>query len=130
MKATSMRSFVERVWNDSVIPELVEYVRIPNKSPAFDREWHANGHMERVITRFAAWAQNLGLKGTTIEIQRLEKRTPLLLIDIPGVSDDCILLYGHLDKQPEMSGWREGLGPWEPVIEEERLYGRGAADDG
>jgi acetylornithine deacetylase/succinyl-diaminopimelate desuccinylase-like protein len=130
MNATSMSSFVERVWNDSVIPELIEYVRIPNKSPVFDREWHANGHMERVITRFAAWAQNLGLKGTTIEIQRLEKRTPLLLIDIPGVSDDCILLYGHLDKQPEMSGWREGLGPWEPVIEGERLYGRGAADDG
>jgi acetylornithine deacetylase/succinyl-diaminopimelate desuccinylase-like protein len=130
MDATAVHSYIERVWNDSVLPELVEYVRIPNKSPAFDREWHANGHMEQAIMRFASWARAQVLDGATIEIQRLEKRTPLLLIDVPGESDDCILLYGHLDKQPEMTGWREGLGPWQPVIEDERLYGRGAADDG
>jgi acetylornithine deacetylase/succinyl-diaminopimelate desuccinylase-like protein len=124
------RSYIERVWNESAVPELVEYVRIPNKSPAFDREWQTNGHMERAMTRFASWAMAQALKGATIEIQRLEKRTPLLLIDIPGDSGDCILLYGHLDKQPEMTGWREGLGPWQPVIADERLYGRGAADDG
>ena len=41
-----------------------------------------------------------------------------------------MLLYGHLDKQPEMTGWREGLGPWTPVLEGDRLYGRGGADDG
>jgi acetylornithine deacetylase/succinyl-diaminopimelate desuccinylase-like protein len=130
MDVTAVHSYIERVWNESVLPELVEYVRIPNKSPAFDREWHANGHMEQVIMRFASWARAQVLDGATIEIQRLEKRTPLLLIDVPGESDDCILLYGHLDKQPEMTGWREGLGPWQPVIEDERLYGRGAADDG
>jgi acetylornithine deacetylase/succinyl-diaminopimelate desuccinylase-like protein len=130
MKTIAMRSYIERVWNESALPELVEYVRIPNKSPAFDHEWDANGHMEQVITRFASWARAQPLRGATIEIQRLEKRTPLLLIDVPGHSDDCILLYGHLDKQPEMTGWREGLGPWQPVIENERLYGRGAADDG
>jgi len=125
-----MRDYIERVWTEAALPELVEYVRIPNKSPAFDRDWHANGHMEQAITRFASWARAQPLNGAAIEIQRLEKRTPLLLIDMPGNSDDCILLYGHLDKQPEMTGWREGLGPWQPVIEEERLYGRGAADDG
>ena len=130
MDVTAVHSYIERVWNESVLPELVEYVRIPNKSPAFDREWHANGHMEQVIMRFASWARAQVLDGATIEIQRLEKRTPLLLIDVPGESDDCILLYEHLDKQPEMTGWREGLGPWQPVIEDERLYGRGAADDG
>ena len=130
MDAIAVRGYIERVWNESVLPELVEYVRIPNKSPAFDREWHANGHMEHAIMRFASWARAQLLDGATVEIQRLEKRTPLLLVDIPGKSDDCILLYGHLDKQPEMTGWREGLGPWQPVIEDERLYGRGAADDG
>jgi acetylornithine deacetylase/succinyl-diaminopimelate desuccinylase-like protein len=130
MDVTAVRSYIERVWKESVLPELVEYVRIPNKSPAFDREWHANGYMEQAIMRFAAWARAQVLDGATIEIRRLEKRTPLLLIDVPGESDDCILLYGHLDKQPEMTGWREGLGPWQPVIEDERLYGRGAADDG
>src|SRR5207302_10576982 len=34
------------------------------------------------------------------------------------------------DKQPEFSGWLPGLGPWEPVLREGKLYGRGAADDG
>jgi acetylornithine deacetylase/succinyl-diaminopimelate desuccinylase-like protein len=130
MDVTAARSYIERVWNESVLPELVEYVRIPNKSPAFDREWHANGYMEQAITRFASWARARVMARATVEIQRLEKRTPLLIIDIPGQSDDCILLYGHLDKQPEMTGWRAGLGPWQPVIEDERLYGRGAADDG
>jgi acetylornithine deacetylase/succinyl-diaminopimelate desuccinylase-like protein len=130
MDLAAVRKYIERVWNEAAVPELVEYVRIPNKSPAFDREWHTNGHMEQAITRFASWARAQELNAATIEIQRLDKRTPLLLIDIPGDSDDCILLYGHLDKQPEMLGWREGLGPWQPVIEDERLYGRGAADDG
>jgi acetylornithine deacetylase/succinyl-diaminopimelate desuccinylase-like protein len=125
-----MRTYIEQVWNESVVPELVEYVRIPNKSPAFDREWHANGHIEEAISRFAAWARAHTANGASVEVLRLENRTPLLLIDLPGQSDDCVLLYGHLDKQPEMIGWREGLGPWRPVIEDERLYGRGAADDG
>jgi acetylornithine deacetylase/succinyl-diaminopimelate desuccinylase-like protein len=130
MNMSAVRTYIDRVWNQSAVPELIEYVRIPNKSPAFDREWHTNGHMEQAITRFAAWARAQESKGATIEIQRLEKRTPLLLIEVPGNSDDCVLLYGHLDKQPEMTGWRDGLGPWQPVIEEDRLYGRGAADDG
>jgi acetylornithine deacetylase/succinyl-diaminopimelate desuccinylase-like protein len=130
MNTPAMRRYIERVWTEAVLPELIEYVRIPNKSPTFDREWQANGHMERAIMRFASWARAQAPEGATIEIQRLEKRTPLLLIDLPGKSDDCILLYGHLDKQPEMMGWREGLGPWQPVLEDERLYGRGAADDG
>jgi acetylornithine deacetylase/succinyl-diaminopimelate desuccinylase-like protein len=125
-----VRNYIEQVWNESVVPELVEYIRIPNKSPAFDREWHPNGHIEEAISRFAAWARDHTANGASVEVLRLENRTPLLLIDLPGQSDDCVLLYGHLDKQPEMIGWREGLGPWRPVIEDERLYGRGAADDG
>ncbi len=125
-----MRSYIEQVWSESAVPELIEYVRIPNKSPAFDREWHTNGHMEQAVTRFARWARAQALGDAKIEIQRIEKRTPLLLIDLPGDSEDCVLLYGHLDKQPEMTGWRDGFGPWQPVIEDERLYGRGAADDG
>jgi acetylornithine deacetylase/succinyl-diaminopimelate desuccinylase-like protein len=35
-----------------------------------------------------------------------------------------------MDKQPEMTGWSEGLGPWQPVLRGDRLYGRGGADDG
>jgi acetylornithine deacetylase/succinyl-diaminopimelate desuccinylase-like protein len=51
-------------------------------------------------------------------------------MEIPGTSEDTILLYGHLDKQPEMVGWAEGTGPWTPVQKGDRLFGRGGADDG
>jgi acetylornithine deacetylase/succinyl-diaminopimelate desuccinylase-like protein len=125
-----LRTFVEREWDESILPELIEYIRIPNKSPAFDREWQAHGHIDRVADRFEAWARAHVFEGTRIELVRIPNRTPLLFIDIPGSSDDCVLLYGHMDKQPEMTGWAEGLGPWQPVIRGDRLYGRGAGDDG
>ncbi len=124
--------YVERVWDQEVIPELTAYIRIPNKSPAFDSEWQIHGHMDRAVAQFEGWARKQPIPGLKVEIKRLPERTPLLLMEIPGSGDleGCVLLYGHLDKQPETTGWREGLHPWEPVREGDRLYGRGAADDG
>src|SRR5581483_8336779 len=130
MSSASISDYIDSVWRQSVVPELMEYVRIPNKSPAFDKEWREHGFIDQVVARLEAWAKRQPIKGIQVEVQRVEKRTPLILIDIPGASDDVVLLYGHLDKQPEMTGWRDGLGPWTPVIEGDRLYGRGAADDG
>jgi acetylornithine deacetylase/succinyl-diaminopimelate desuccinylase-like protein len=130
MDKASISSHVDRLWEESVVSELIEYIRIPNKSVAFDREWQAHGHMDRAVARFEAWARRQPLKGMTLEVVRLAGRTPLLFMEIPGDSNDCVLLYGHMDKQPEMTGWREGLGPWDPVLEGDRLYGRGSADDG
>jgi len=118
------------MWDESAVPELSEYIRIPNKSVAFDPDWKAHGHMDRVVERFRRWALGREIPGMRLEVVRLANRTPLLFIEIAGQSDDCVMLYGHMDKQPEMRGWREGLDPWRPVIENERLYGRGSADDG
>src|SRR5690606_15401996 len=74
------------------------------------------------------------LPGLVVEVIRLEGRTPLIYLEIPATGDetgeDCVLLYGHLDKQPEMTGWDEDLGPWKPVLRGDKLYGRGGADDG
>ncbi|HEY7900300.1 MAG TPA: M20 family metallopeptidase [Caulobacteraceae bacterium] len=127
-----LQGFVDKTWRESVTPTLVDYIRIPNKSPAFDRDWAAHGHMERAVALLAGWARPrlATLPGATLEVVRLEGRTPVILIEVPGQSDRTVLLYGHLDKQPEMSGWAEGKGPWTPVLEGERLYGRGGADDG
>src|SRR6266852_5263496 len=130
MDKTAIEAYVTQLWDRSIVSELMEYIRIPNKSPAFDPEWHSHGYMEQAMTRYAQWARRQPLKGMKLEVVRLEGRTPLLVIDIPGSSPDCVLLYGHLDKQPEMTGWREGLDPWTPVLQGERLYGRGASDDG
>ena len=123
-------TLVERVWDESIVPALVEYVRIPNKSPHFDADWAAHGHMERAVELVAGWCRERPIEGLELELVRLEGRTPLIFMEIPGATERTVLLYGHLDKQPEMVGWREGLGPWEPVIEGDRLYGRGGADDG
>ncbi len=130
MNKKELQNYVEKVWDDSITHELIDYIRIPNKSPAFDPDWQEHGHMEKVVQQFVRWAETQNITDMTLDIVRLEGRTPLLFMDIPGQSDNTILLYGHLDKQPEMKGWKEGLGPWTPVMEGDKLYGRGGADDG
>jgi acetylornithine deacetylase/succinyl-diaminopimelate desuccinylase-like protein len=121
---------VVRTWDDSIIERLMAYVRIPNKSPDFDPQWEANGHMEKAVQLMAEWCRAQPLPGARTEIHRLPGKTPLLLVDVPGELSGSVLLYGHLDKQPEFTGWLPGLSPWEPVIRDGKLYGRGAADDG
>ena len=125
-------SFLDRIWDAEIIPALTDYIRIPNKSPAFDPLWQEHGHMEKVVQMFAAWAQAklAQFPGSALEVVRLEGRTPLIFIEIPGDAAGTVLMYGHLDKQPEMLGWSDGLGPWEPVLKDDKLYGRGGADDG
>jgi len=132
MDTTRLQHFVDSFWDDSILPSITEYIRIPNKSPAFDPQWVEHGYMEQAVTLMEAWArqQLAAFPGATLEVFRLPDRTPLLLMDLPGDSDDTVLLYGHLDKQPEMKGWSEGLGPWQPVLKGDKLYGRGGADDG
>jgi len=118
------------VWKTSIIPELIEYIRIPNKSPAFDPDWERNGYMENIVQQFCRWIATRPISGLRYEVVRLPQRTPLILVEVDGQSKNTVLLYGHLDKQPEMTGWRKGLGAWEPVLDGEKLYGRGGADDG
>jgi acetylornithine deacetylase/succinyl-diaminopimelate desuccinylase-like protein len=122
--------FVQRGWDEHVVPALTEYVRIPAKSPAFDPQWREHGHIERAVAHIQAWARSRPIEGLQIEVARLEGRTPVLLMEVPGDGQDAVLLYGHCDKQPEMTGWAEGLAPWTPVRRGDRLYGRGAGDDG
>jgi acetylornithine deacetylase/succinyl-diaminopimelate desuccinylase-like protein len=122
--------FVASTWDRSIVPAISEYIRIPNKSPHFDPDWAGHGHMDRAVALLEAWCRDQPIDGMTIEVVRIEGRTPVLFIDIPGDSDEVVLLYGHYDKQPEFSGWESGLDPWEPVLRDGRLYGRGGADDG
>jgi acetylornithine deacetylase/succinyl-diaminopimelate desuccinylase-like protein len=129
VEAAALSGLVNETWDRSIVPTLCDYVRIPNKSPLFDAEWERHGHMERAVQLLADWCRRQPIAGMTVKIARLPGRTPLIFVDIPG-EKDTVLLYGHLDKQPEFTGWHEGLSPWEPVIRDGRLYGRGAADDG
>jgi acetylornithine deacetylase/succinyl-diaminopimelate desuccinylase-like protein len=124
------RKTTAAAFKDSIVPKLSEYIRIPNKSPAYDADWQAHGHMDRAADLMAAWCRSQAIPGLAVEILREKGRTPVLFCEIPGNGPDTVLLYGHMDKQPEFTGWADGLSPWEPVIREGRLYGRGGADDG
>jgi acetylornithine deacetylase/succinyl-diaminopimelate desuccinylase-like protein len=128
------RARAAEVWKESITPTLYDYIAIPNVSEAYDADWKAHGFMDQAVALITDWCRARPIPGITVEVVQLEGLSPLILMEIPPAggadADDTVLLYGHLDKQPEMSGWREGLGPWTPVREGDRLYGRGGADDG
>jgi acetylornithine deacetylase/succinyl-diaminopimelate desuccinylase-like protein len=136
MNVERLTRYIDTAWDQSIVPALFEYIRIPNKSVHFDPQWEQHGHMLRAAELMKAWCEQHALPGMKIEIVRLPGLTPVLYIDVPasgnpaGRSNDCVLLYGHMDKQPEFSGWAAGLEPWKPVLRDGRLYGRGGADDG
>ena len=131
---TQLMTTIGKTWDESIVPTLSDYVRIPNKSQNFDPQWAEHGYMDQAAELMRSWCVANALPGMNIEIVRLPNCTPLLLVEIPaangGSNDDCVLMYGHMDKQPEFTGWAEGLSPWTPVIRNGRLYGRGGADDG
>ncbi len=125
----------QAVWDESITDEITEYIKIPALSPHFDADWAANGNIDKAVAHIRRWCASQPIAGLSVETVRLEGRTPVLFMEIPsfptpGVGDTSVLLYGHLDKQPEMSGWDEDKGPWIPVREGDKLYGRGGADDG
>ncbi|HSD70975.1 MAG TPA: M20 family metallopeptidase [Woeseiaceae bacterium] len=130
MNTTKAANFIGKHWDESIVPTLCDYIRIPNKSPVFDPDWEKHGHMDRAIALLEAWCRKQPIRGMQVEVVRIKGRTPVLFIDIPGASDEVVVLYGHFDKQPEFSGWADGLDPWTPVIRNGKLYGRGGADDG
>src|SRR5256886_3576336 len=118
----------QRMWDEEILPALYEYIRIPNKAPAYDPRWQQN--MDRAVALIEGWCRKQPVAGLSVEVLRLENRTPVIFMEVPGKGSETVLLYGHLDKQPEMSGWRQGLSPWAPLREGDKLYRRGGADDG
>jgi acetylornithine deacetylase/succinyl-diaminopimelate desuccinylase-like protein len=124
------RAFVQRAWDSDIIPALTEYIRIPAKSPMYDTRWAENGYIERAVTLITDWARARKIEGLALDVLRLPGRTPVILMEVPGTGGDTVLLYGHCDKQPEMVGWAEDAGPWVPKRRGDRLFGRGAGDDG
>ena len=127
---SQLQERISRTWDESIVPSLVEYIKIPNKSPSFEPAWEELGHMEQALQLALEWSKSNMPEKAQIQVKRSAGRTPLLLIDLPGERNGNVLMYGHLDKQPEMEGWDDDLGPWKPVLKDNKLYGRGGADDG
>ena len=130
-EAEQLGAYAERVWDDEIVPALTDYIAVPAKSPMFDAEWSQHGFIDRVVKDAAAWVEKQNVAGLKLEVIRLEGRTPVIFFDVPatkpGGNDpgaETICLYGHLDKQPEFNGWKNGFGPWTPRYEGGLLYGR------
>ena len=142
LNAAQALSQVSRAWDDDIVQRLEDYIRIPAKSPMFDADWVQNGFIDSVVSNAASWIEAKKVAGLTLEIIRLPGRTPVLFFEVAASSGATapdlaetdsgatVLMYGHLDKQPEFTGWRSDLGPWTPKYENGKLYGRGGADDG
>ena len=113
----ALAAYAQRSWDEQIVPALTDYITIPAKSPMFDADWQAHGHLERVVRDTAAWIEGRKLPGLKLEVLRQDGRTPLIFFDVPGTratGDETVVFYGHLDKQPEFNGWRHDLGPWTP----------------
>jgi len=137
LNTTQALAHVSQAWDGDIVQRLSDYIAIPAKSPMFDADWAAHGYLETVVRNTASWIESQKVPGLTLEVVRLPGRTPVLLFEVAatrsseaGASTQTVLMYGHLDKQPEFSGWRKDLGPWTPKYEDGKLYGRGGADDG
>ena len=132
--SAKLAEFSARAWDERIVPALTDYIAVPAKSPMFDAQWAEHGLLDRVVRDAAAWVESRRVPGLALEVLRLEGRTPLIFFEIAAsgrpAGGDTVLMYGHLDKQPEFNGWRRDLGPWTPKYENGLLYGRGGADDG
>jgi acetylornithine deacetylase/succinyl-diaminopimelate desuccinylase-like protein len=132
-ESAALAGFANQAWDQRIVPALTDYIAVPAKSPMFDAQWAEHGLLDRVVRDAAAWVESRKVTGLTLEVISAEGRTPMIFFDIPATkpnAKDTVLLYGHLDKQPEFNGWRKDLGPWTPKYENGLLYGRGGADDG
>ena len=133
LNAAQALSQVSAQWDGDIVRQISDYIAIPAKSPGFDADWKAHGYIDTVMRNAASWVEAQKVEGLTLEVIRLDGRTPVLFFEIPATRADStqtVLMYGHLDKQPEFTGWRSDLGPWTPKYQDGKLYGRGGADDG
>jgi acetylornithine deacetylase/succinyl-diaminopimelate desuccinylase-like protein len=138
LNPTQVLEEVTQAWDNDLVGQLTHYISIPAKSPMFDADWASHGYIDAVVHNAVDWVQTQKVSGLTLEVLRLPGRTPLLFFEVAAsagntaqsVSNQTVLMYGHLDKQPEFTGWRSDLGPWSPKYEDGKLYGRGGADDG
>ncbi len=139
LDATRLQSEIDAQWDGDIVRQLTDYIAIPAKSPGFEKDWAALGYIETVVRNAAQWVEAQKVEGLTLEVVRLPGRTPVIFFEVaassggsetPRTGTQTVLMYGHLDKQPEFTGWRSDLGPWTPKYLDGLLYGRGGADDG
>ena len=134
-QSQEIAKFVQEHFYAEYLEGLKEFVRIPSLAPIFDKNWLENRALFTQMEHLVSFAKKVGLEGMQIKDLADEGRSPFLIVDIaahPGKTGRTpelqVLMYGHLDKQPFGEGW--DTDPCDPVIIDDRLYGRGSSDDG
>ena len=127
----SMAENADRIWEESILPSLSEFIEIHALSPMFEPNWDELGELQATLDLFCSWLDNQGLQGMSYNVHRIANHSPVLLVTIEGTGSGEVLFYSHLDKQPSRPHlWSEGLHPLKAVRREPFLYGRGSVDDG
>jgi acetylornithine deacetylase/succinyl-diaminopimelate desuccinylase-like protein len=130
MDIVKTEAFVEENFEKNFVEPLSDFVRIPNLTPAFDPEYFTNGLNQQAIKFVKEYAESMKIDGLEFHHYEEEGMCPMVVMTYEGSGAPNVMVYGHLDKQPHMEGWREGTGPISPAIIDGKLYGRGASDDG
>ncbi|MGD9584868.1 MAG: peptidase M20, partial [Lysobacterales bacterium] len=84
MNKQSIYAFCEQMWESQIVPQLIDYIKIPNKSPMFDANWEQHGYMREAMDLIESWVRAQPITGMQVERFQLPGRTPLLFIEIPG----------------------------------------------
>ena len=127
-----LQSRVVKEIDEGVIPTLIEYIRVPSLSPMYDPNWESNGLMVQAQEIILSYVKSLGIRNFTHDLLKEDGKPWMFYGEVAPTSPELgtILIYGHMDKQPHFPDWIPGTNNTEPAIIDDKLYGRGGADDG
>lgn len=76
------KNYVGKNFEESVIPSLMDYVRIPNLSRSYDKEWETNNRLDEAALHIKKWVGGLGIKGLKTEVIKDEGYSPLIFTEV------------------------------------------------
>ena len=82
--AEHAKQFIEKAFDESALPSLMEYIAIPNLSRLYSADWQTNGYAEKAVEHIKKWVDGQELKGAKVEIIKDEGYSPLLFIEVEG----------------------------------------------
>ena len=101
---------IAKFWDEAIVPALVEYIRIPAKSPHFDKDWAKHGHIDAAVKLAADWCRKHALPGMKLEVVRIEGRRLGGDLDVAGERGKDVFLPAALNKSQCLSDGQRARG--------------------
>ena len=105
MEPKTLHETISKIFNTTTLPNLMNFIRIPNTSPEFDPEWDKNNLLLKASKLIITFIKTLQLKNTEITLLKDENHTPFILTETKSSKEkekNTILFYAHIDKQPNL----------------------------